>query len=60
MHFSPNLVIVLSACGIGGVAAMMTNIPAVQIVMVSLLVAPGPTANVVSAVAVERYPTSVR
>lgn len=39
---------------------MLTDIPALQVGMLSLLVAPGPTANVVSSVAVERYPTSVR
>lgn len=52
--------IILGASGVGGFMCMLTRIPVVQITSFIFLMCGGMAGNVVSAAAVEIYPTSMR
>lgn len=58
--WNENLVVILGASGIGGIAAMFISVPALQIACLMAQLCSGISGNVINSVAVEIYPTSSR
>lgn len=59
-HFVLEIVFIFIVCGFGGILAMLTDIPIVQVYAFTALMSCGLGMNVVNSVAVELFPTSLR